>query len=234
MGFRRIIKESITEFEWKKLIGEGLIKTHNPKQVVDILNRFVNKTLDVKLHKEEDSDTSGIILVYFKEDFKKTKIDELLSFMNNMGYYPAGFFSKTNMFTKTYQELGDDLYSVRFEPKFDTEYIPQDRYMYHITDGKHIEKIMRIGLTPKTKSKALYHPERIYLTKTINDALNIKTIFSLQNLESDYGLIVLKIDLQNLFIHLREDSQFKGGVYTTDNIPPNHIQVVDLKKTNND
>jgi hypothetical protein len=41
---------------------------------------------------------------------------------------------------------------------------------------------------------------------------------------------LLKIDLQNLFIHLIEDSQFDGGIYTTDNISPDHIEVVDLKK----
>ena len=40
----------------------------------------------------------------------------------------------------------------------------------------------------------------------------------------------VKIDLQNLFIHLIEDSQFDGGIYTTDNISPDHIEVVDLKK----
>ena len=35
MIFRRIIKSSITEFEYKKLIGEGLIKTHDPEKVID-------------------------------------------------------------------------------------------------------------------------------------------------------------------------------------------------------
>lgn len=230
MIFRRIIKSSITEFEYKKLIGEGLIKTHDPEKVIDLLNRFVNKTLDVKLHKEIGGKSSGVILIYLKESFNLSKIEELLSFMNNMGYYVAGFFDGKNRFTKTHEELGDKLEGIRFEPKFDIEYIPENRYLYHITDGKHLDKILKIGLTPKTKSKALYHPERIYLTKTIDDALNIKTIFTLQNLESDYGLISLKIDLQNLFIHLIEDSQFDGGIYTTDNISPDHIEVVDLKK----
>jgi hypothetical protein len=228
--FRRIIKESITETEYNRLIGEGLIKTHNPNKVISMLNRFLQNTLDVRLHQEDSSNSYGIILVYLKEEFKKTKINELLSFMDNMGYYPAGFFDKHNRFVKEYEELGDSLYGIRFEPKFDLEYIPESRYLYHVTDGKHISKIKKIGLTPRTKSKALYHPERIYLSKTFDDAVNIRTIFTLSNLESDSGLVMLKIDLQNLFIHLREDSQFNGGVYTTDNIPPNHIEIIDLKK----
>jgi len=232
--FRRIIKETVTETEYNRLIGEGLIKTHNLNKVVSMLNRFLQNTLEVKLHQEDSYNSYGIIIVYLKEEFKKTKISELISFMNNMGYYPAGFFDKHNMFVKNYEELGDNLYGIRFEPKFDLEYIPESRYLYHVTDGKHIDKIKKIGLTPRTKSKALYHPERIYLAKTFNDALNIRTIFTLSNLESDYGLVMLKIDLENLFIHLREDSQFNGGIYTTDNIPPNHIEAVDLKKNKND
>ena len=98
--FRRIIKETITETEYNHLIGEGLIKTQNPNKVVGMLSRFLQNTLDVKLHQEDSSISYGVILVYLKEEFKKTKINELLSFMNNMGYYPAGFFDKHNRFVK--------------------------------------------------------------------------------------------------------------------------------------
>jgi hypothetical protein len=224
--FRRIIKDSITEFEYKKLVGEGLIKTHNPEKIIDILGRFSNDTIDVKLHNEPGINTKGIILIYLKPNFRIDQITTLTVFMNNMGYFVSGYFNKNNLFTKTYQELGDDLYGIRFEPKFDIEYIPESRYLYHVTDGKHLDKILKIGLTPRTKSKSLYHPERIYLAKSINDVLNLKTIFSFSNLESNYDLKILKIDLQDLFILLREDSQFSGGVYTTDNIPPNKIEVI--------
>jgi hypothetical protein len=31
---------------------------------------------------------------------------------------------------------------------------------------------------------------------------------------------------QNLFIFLRVDGQFPGGVYTTENIPPTNIEVI--------
>jgi hypothetical protein len=38
--------------------------------------------------------------------------------------------------------------------------------------------------------------------------------------------VLLEIDLNNLPIFLRYDGQFDGGVYTTDNIPPSHINVL--------
>lgn len=223
--FRRIIREYVTSEENSKLMGEGLIKTHHPNYVLNLLNTWFNK--EIKAINDIPIEGSiGSIIVYLKSKLTDEKYDNLLKLMNNMGYYVASYFDNNGTFGKVKDEL-DNVYGIRFEPKFDIEYRPNQRYMYHLTDKKHLDKILKIGLTPKTKSKMLYHPDRIYLTKTIEGLNNIKTVFDI-NYSGEY--VVLKIDLRDLFIFLRQDGQFKEGVYTTDNIPPNHIEIEENKK----
>ena len=116
---------------------------------------------------------------------------------------------------------------MRFEPKFDVEYVPKERYLYHVTDKKFIPKIMKIGLTPRTQSKIGYHPERIYLAKSKEWADDIASQFKFGGMVEEPNMVTLRIDLQNLFIYLQQDGQFEGGVYTTDNVPPSHIEIMD-------
>ncbi len=224
-NIKRIIREYITSEESSKLMGEGLIKTQDPQKTVDLLKRFLGNVLDVIIDTPIEG-SLGSIIVYLKEDFNHNKLETLLTLMNNMGYFVSSYFTQSGVASNKLEDLNGELYGVRFEPKFDVEYIPKQRYLYHITDGKHLPKILKQGLSPRTKSKALYHPERIYLTKNIDDAMKIKDIFVLSNLESDYGLKMLRVDLRNLFVFLMQDPQFDGGIYTTDNIPPSHIEEI--------
>jgi hypothetical protein len=45
--------------------------------------------------------------------------------------------------------------------------------LYHVTEKNKINKILKIGLTPKTNSKISEHPERIYFL--------VKPLFHLKN-----------------------------------------------------
>lgn len=145
-----------------------------------------------------------------------------------MGYFFVKWAKEYEGFTKTTNIEDHSLVHVmRFEPKFDVEYVPKERYLYHVTDKKFIPKIMKIGLTPRTQSKIGYHPERIYLAKSKEWADDIASQFKFGGMVEEPNMVTLRIDLQNLFIYLQQDGQFEGGVYTTDNVPPSHIEIMD-------
>lgn len=223
-NFRRIIKDCITSEENSKMLGEGLIKTVNPIKVTEKLNTFSKGNLiaDYVRNREE---VLGFINIY--PNIKtKDYISHIITYMNNMGYFISKWAEKDMGFKDTNQidEYGK-VHVMRFEPKFDIEYIPSQRYLYHVTDKKNLPRILKIGLSPRTKSKVGYHPERIYLATSKEWAKDIASQFRFGGMIEKPNLVTLKIDLQNLFIFLQQDGQFDGGVYTTDNIPPNHIQV---------
>ena len=219
---RRFTKEVITESESKVLIGEGLIKTVNPKRFVDVLEKW-NKNIKIKYH--NDGENLGFVSIFFLER-RKELVDKINKLMNNYGYFPSTWFDINNNRMGNYLEGVDyeKLRNIHYEPKFDIEYIPQSRYMYHITDEKYLDKIKKIGLIPKTNSKIGYHPERIYLAKSINDAKNISDLMG--NFIAKENQVFLKIDLQNLIAFFMQDGQFYGGVYTMNNIPPSHIEII--------
>lgn len=225
-NFRRVIRDYITSEENSKLLGEGLIKTHNPEKVVYKLNNFANNNLKVE-YIQPSGDVLGFINIYPKiktNDF----ITHIIKYMNNMGYFFVKWAKEYEGFIKTTNIEDYSLVHVmRFEPKFDVEYLPKERYLYHVTDKKFIPKIMKIGLTPRTQSKIGYHPERIYLAKSKEWADDIASQFKFGGMIEEPNMVTLRIDLQNLFIYLQQDGQFEGGVYTTDNIPPNHIEIMD-------
>ena len=63
--------------------------------------------------------------------------------------------------------------------------------IWHVSPIKHKDKILKIGLCPKTKNKKGIHPDRIYFALDINTAKNIKD--ELSNFYSNEEMISYKI-----------------------------------------
>lgn len=80
--------------------------------------------------------------------------------------------------------------SISIEPMYDQKVGCRGKYLYHTTDRKNLEKIMRIGLVPKSKNTRSFYPERIYLSP------NMKWMSAIQHqLKGDKGgeFVTLKI-----------------------------------------
>ena len=208
------VRKALTNEEYKRFIGEGLIMTHSVDKVTYRLQTYGQDKYQVF------SKDSGVVVVRFKT-FDRN-IDVLVKYMNNMGYYLSAYLKNGNLL-KNY--VGDDYEGLRFEPKFDLEYDFHERYMYHVTDESNLAKILKIGLTPRTKTKVTNHPERIYL------ALSEESLEEIEEMFVDFSFmsnpIRLKIDTSGLYNKYLIDTQFVGGVYTLHNIPPTHIEVIE-------
>lgn len=134
---------------------------------------------------------------------------------------------------KKLSEVGDfkfeDLYvKIQYEAKYDIvkklkNSLPDK--IYHITDKKHVEKIKRIGLSPKAGEKHSNHPGRIYFALDKQTASRVLLMGLDDYLDQPVWLEINTGKLQDGFV-CYADPQFKGGWYTYNNIPPSAIEVV--------
>lgn len=107
------------------------------------------------------------------------------------------------------------------EPMYDKEIDFKDEYLYHTTDSKNLEKIMKSGLIPKSKNTRSFYPDRIYLSP------NIKYMDTIRNqLQGDKGGEYVNLRIKNKGYKLYKDVRFPGGFYTYDNIHPDDIEVI--------
>jgi len=209
-------KEVVTPEIMKMMLGEGLIMTHDIVKVLTFCTTYMSNKWDVHMEKER-----GII--WFKSKTKDRNIDYLITYMNNMGYFLSGFYNNERFLGARYD--GDDWTLIKFEAKFDMEYVIYGSHIYHVTDKKYIPKILKYGLIPKSKNKITSHPDRIYLTDKIESAKQIAIIF--KNGGFMVEPVLLKINLDKLHIKYMIDRQFPDGFYTTQNIPPQNIEVLE-------
>ena len=177
-------------------------------------------------------------------DVKKMSEDELSSierYLNNMGYYPSSYADnlttikrgnlhkfKRKEFLSKFEECPE--MRIYFEAKYDNRLSDTDlpHIMYHVTPFQFNEKIEKIGLAPKSKSKIANHPSRIYLAFNLNGISKI--VDNIDFCEEDSHFIIYKIDMKSSLqcrkIRFFDDPSFYGfGVYTYENIPPRFITI---------
>ena len=108
---------------------------------------------------------------------------------------------------------------------------------FHITRNKHLESILKNGLTPKDSKTFFKHPgNRIYLfvAKSLQDVLVLKELLHKTFLarERNVGLSVLEIDLWSEVYYLdpnlepKDISNNSFGIFTLRNISPELIRFV--------
>jgi hypothetical protein len=221
-------------------IYEGLIKTTNINKATEIITKqfgnlpgadIVNSNTEIKVGFEPqyiDYKTAK----YINHQSYDSNIGKLIQLTNNLGYYPSVFVYEKHNKTKLEKysnsklkqimdEVEPDFLVFVFEKKYDeVTYVP--KLIYHITDGKYLDKIKSIGLTPKTKSKLAYHPERIYVALNKEDTLNLWKRMKMF-IPKEKG-ILLTIDTGKLDNTFYNDPNFQNkGVYTYNNIVPQSI-----------
>lgn len=220
------------QIEEQKKLYEGLIKTYPINTTIKKIEKDYQNTLT-----KIDKNNSESIIVLTK-NFKTIK--NIVKTMDMYGWFLSK--PKVGENIPTIHVDDNNYFQLRFEAKFDldsTESIYQNKngkFLYHITPLVNLEKIKKIGLTPKTNSKLSYHPERIYFLKNVDNENFIKNfvsklfIINKNNIDLKEKYVILKIDLgieekieTKPKIRFFVDPNMVDAVYTLENISPNSI-----------
>lgn len=214
---------------------EGLDVTHNVETSVDILNTWWN--LDGNIIFRENTAENKLKLQTAGRLPTKEEFDNILKWVNNLGYYPSHMLVMGKNQKFDYDILIQSLklaagFEVTFEAKFDPEIGSRNvpKVAYHVTAASKEEKILKIGLVPKSKEKLSKHPDRIYFVVNIEDAefLIHNRRFSGDNKE----FTIFEVDLGGLkkkrVIRYFSDPNLPTGeaFYTYENIPHQYLKVV--------
>ena len=192
------------------IITEGLISTY-PSQKTEKLLRKKYIQYDIQLMDDGDIYILGDITNY--EDIKKL--------INTLGYF-ISFVYINDEWIKYDEKYLDDIKGISIEPKYDTELEILPKYLYHVTQNKYLNKILKIGLIPKHHDKLTHHPDRIYVSNDLKSAQEIK-MFIEKTYDTEASILIIDTsDLHNKFysdVNLRQD-----GFYTLNNISPKNIK----------
>lgn len=224
--------------EYELNIKEGLIKTTELKKTVGILYKSYKDY--AKFSTELWENTFSVTIKYKNElhheflpakkmDF--SKFQDLLRDANNLGWFPSYIESrnysgkyKTDQ-AKYLIDNNENLYIV-FEAKFDIEFDNYPSILYHVAPKKYTDKILKIGLVPKSKEKASSHPDRIYLANSEEDATYLLYPFYKKTGNKEWTLFSVDTEMiPGDYFKLYDDPNYKRkGFYTLNNIPPQAIK----------
>ena len=158
-------------------IYEGLIISHPLYNV----NSILKKNYDIKPNYQFNTFS---LRFQFNNSYTlaEYELKKLLKLTNNLGWFPTNMSSYDNdgNFKQLVwdENLRNFVSLIKnkftnilffFEAKYD---IPVERFpdiLYHVCEKKYADKILAIGLVPRSRSKKSFHPERVYLCKDLND-----------------------------------------------------------------
>jgi hypothetical protein len=267
-----VITNTTTFKYWKDFIyvenrlNEGLILTHDPESSINVLNNYTIKILKCKDFGINYNEEKRRIEAYIINDFDTNQILQFLTLINNLGYNCKNVkLVKYNISLKRQMINSNDTNFLDFKndimynneilkqysgmkfflyAKFDNK-VDKIDILYHITERKNNERIMKTGLINKSNSVLGFHEERIYLSKTlkgINIYYDIKIgknrLYPANNrpIYKEEEFIVYKIDVSNsnlTFFNYNTNLTFyedpealSYAVYTYDNIGPNLLTEV--------
>jgi len=198
-------------------IVEGLIRTHPIEKSANILKR---RFPELNIEVEDDGE------IYI-ENQPPQKLEKYIPIITNLGY----FISKLTINGQEWiKDFNNDTKPITFvlESKYDYEVeIPEN--LYHVSPIRFKDKIIKFGLTPKTGNKLSNHPERIYLTDDLNNAIDFGNYLRKEENSEWYknGYCIYSIKGTGMS-KLYSDVNFrKGGFYTLNNIKSENIKLIE-------
>jgi len=234
MKLLKILLEVYKE-EYDLNIQEGLIKTTPIGEAVYILKKqFPNWIFQ---YDKGDKDFT-IEILKIKEGIQPEYFEKLIPLLNNLGWfisyieiYGDGIEIKDKYNEKivknAFQNKKVHSIYLECEAKFDQKVNKIPSFLYHVAPLRSWDKIQKIGLIPKSRSKKAYHPERVYLGKDEKNTSNLAPKFYQSEGIKDW--VLLKINTNMVpgdYLRLYYDPNFKYGYYTLNNIPPQAIEKV--------
>jgi len=219
----KILKNNLqTMTREKNILEEGLIVSYDSKQLISKISQTYSNDVkyieDCPLFPTNPSKygKANSIFITFKT---KPNTDALNKILSLYGYFI------------TYEESVGEEYDVTIEPKYPVRYgeFPPSINFYHITPTINLEKIKKIGITPRT-SKTLFKHEgnRIYIliSKTIRPVEKFKMVLSDHKNIAEMSILELFDISQDVFVDESFD-HVKGKCYAgfvLKNIHPNKIK----------
>ena len=231
--------------EYLDKINEGLLKTYDIDFVIDkSLQRL--SVLNIKFDIIKQPNNTIKLILY---SFDRVLIDNLFgllnkNFTNLFGWYPSylylenlsGMKNRMNYderyLKKMHKYLGE--VSIIYESKFDIDVDIPDK-LYHLSIQEYEDKILKMGIIPKTKNKISSHGNRIYVCPSIDDCEDLidemDFYFFDKNKKVNTRWIIYEIDTNNLDLKLYKDPNYiNKGFYLLGNIPSNNITVIKKEK----
>lgn len=237
-GFGNPVGMFLTEcYINEPIVTEGLIHTYPPETTI----RYISGALNIPEQSfSVEKNENGNNKIYCTYSPSKTSKKLLYAGFEYCGYRYA---------VTQQRKIGiDDAYITdAFEEKNpninDTEAIlSTQRHLYHVSPSYYEKKIIKNGIVPKHKNSRFNYPERVYLLDgDIDEGYILGLAYQLSLVKDgdadDNGFdiyqnndlySVFKIDVDKLpkNIRLFKDPNYKGGIFTPDNIPPGAITAV--------
>jgi hypothetical protein len=189
------------------IISEGLIKTYPLEKSIQILKRKFN---DYTINTGEDNE------IYLERLINYNNVNHLL---NTLGYHISYIIQNNKQIKLNELDINQD-YILCAEPKYDIKVVVP-KIIFHATLSKYVNKIKKIGIIPKSNNKISLHPDRIYFSIKIEDAIKFAEYLENKYETSSAIVVISTIELDNNFY---SDINFKdSGVYTLNNISPKNI-----------
>lgn len=237
-----------------KSYNEGLIRTIPLNAAIKSIHRNLQfSNMDYVINTDTLNNTFDFIIkdlnLVIDLEIKFHAMESIIT--HNCGYFPAsieiiyisGHTNKSKWYDKMFNMLCNNVdniqqINIKYESKFD-EYIDTPSIMYHITNSCYVDKILKNGLVPKSKSKLSTHPDRIYLCDVLenceklrfqmymSDSYNMNGVNYKQKNNKKTSYTILKIDMRNLDIKVFKDPNYEEfGFYITKNIHKDRITVI--------
>lgn len=215
----------------KHYLNEGLIMSYSADSVNNILCREFNLSPN-QVQLEERSDNGNVVTlinVVLPINASNDVIGKIKHRMNSCGY----FCPTPIQYNKQFK-----IAILLFEPKYSTdvsaEIKSKYKFLFHSTPKIYLQKILKVGIIPRSKNTLFMYPDRIYcmrgdnLTKEQLGILkNVQTVrnHSVQNNNKQNEYVLLTIDVRKLpeTIKMYIDPMSPNAILTHDNIPPTSI-----------
>jgi hypothetical protein len=228
-------------------LSEGLVSTADVRTACEIIDHWMRKNLPLFHKIVLTNNQHGIRIII---DYSGERVtDKELGFVDRMyamGWYLArgssdlkapvepepgkpmltaeeargallaGFFDPSELEPGEADECWFD-----FEPRFQKDKVSGRRFLYHIAEGKHLPRILKQGLVPRSNPKLSFHPDRVYLgeLEMMGGFFRIYSRFVEEP-------ALLRVDAKG--IELNYDWNVipqKHAFFTTENIAPSRITV---------
>lgn len=240
--------------EFKMLMNEGLLLTHPMDITITWLEDYLRKYNNVFI---QQINLKNKFKITFYDIIPFDSLQNIYNYIVNLyGWFPSySIFYYINREKKdlTAHKMNNidfiflkenwnnfNSLEITFEAKFDFEIeFNKDDKIYHVSPLIYKEKILKMGLIPKTNSKLTYHPERIYFFNDINytnfliSKLKDKNGEKYKNIISKYfkyekvnEYVLYEIINLDKYKFYNDVNYNNKGVYTLENINPNDIKVM--------
>ena len=173
---------------------------------------------------------------------------ELMALIDSMGYHIVNVGTWGTHLQNSPQEYDPNSTQLRrnrisllvIQPNYGEKVEFHGEYLYHTTDSKYLDKILKHGLTPKSKNTRFFYPGRIFLSpsKKLHDVLKPELIRQKCNFNYEKEKLAWKSSVDFRIKNFKGltlyrdmmvpvDSDYpEGGVFTYNNIPPEYIEVI--------